>query len=88
MHWFSRHYGQSDYRTEFDTFKRLFAKLKAPRAMLMLMSGPYDDQTVYITLPEARLSRRFPQFTPAKEPEGFVTGLVGHQLDLDRYDRR
>ena len=68
--WFKRYYGAGNYEPEWKLFETLFLSLHGPREMLMISDEAVATEcTVYIGLPDAKLSAIFSGFSRVTESE-------------------
>ena len=84
--WFKKRFQFGDYAGEQDKFEVLWQSLGCPRSMMMVASGHLADQTVYISLPEAKQIFLFPgweQITECSLPKS-ASALVCLQDEFEK----
>ena len=70
-YWFKRHLGENSPLLACVRFEELYAKLGAPKRMMMVRTPGSRDATIFIGLPEPDLINTFPGFKPGEDSAGF-----------------
>jgi hypothetical protein len=89
MKWFRKVFGRTDYSADQQKLATLHLVAGDPQGMMMLVGrNKIFQDVVYIRIPEAMASS-FPDYEIAGQPaEVEVSGLYGHQEDLNEYIRK
>jgi hypothetical protein len=89
MKWFRKVFGRADYSADQQKLATLHLVAGDPQGMMMLVGrNKLFQDVVYIRMPETMASS-FPDYEIAGPPEeAEVSGLYGHQEDLNGYIRQ
>jgi hypothetical protein len=83
--WLKREFGAADFGPAFDHFGALFIALGGPEEMILVTTGPIEDQTFFARVPDGAVAGGLTEFSPANEDEigTKFTCLIGHDEERE-----